>query len=390
MVLWKLAWRNLAGAGLRTWLNVLVLGLSFILIIWGKGLVDGMEVQLTDAMTKIELGNAGQIWHVKYDPEDSLTLQDAHGTIPAEVHDEIKRGVAAPIYITSGSVYPNGRVKSVLIKGIDPDQKVLDIPSATLKGHSDDIIPALIGMRMAKSCGLEVGSEIMMRWRDSKGVFDARLVTIVHIMNTVVMTIDKDQLWLPLEKLQEIMESPNEATLIALDEPVTLPAGTVLWKYKDLDSLMKVVIELVQTKNSGGNIFYALIFCIALLAIFDTQVLSIFRRKKEMGMLMALGLTRGRVIRLFTLEGSMHGILAFIAGGILGSPLFYYFAVKGYTMPGGVEDMGLPIGNVIYAKFGAGLLIGTTALLFLTVVIVSFLPTRRISKLTPTDALRGK
>ena len=140
----------------------------------------------------------------EYDPEDPLTLLDAHGVIPGEIQGGINRGVAAPIYITSGSVYPNGRVKSVLIKGIDPDQKVLDIPSATLKGHQDDIIPALIGRRMAKSCGLEVGSEIMMRWRDSKGVFDARLVTIVHIMNTVVMTIDKDQLWLPLDKLQEL------------------------------------------------------------------------------------------------------------------------------------------------------------------------------------------
>lgn len=390
MVLWKLAWRNLAGAGLRTWLNVLVLGLSFILIIWGKGLVDGMEVQLTDAMKKVELGDAGQAWHIEYDPDDPLTLADAHGKLPEEILEAEKEGTAAPIFITSGSVYPDGRVKSILIKGISTDQKVLDIPSDKLKGYSEDIIPGMIGSRMANSCGLEVGNEIMMRWRDSKGVFDARMVTIVHIFNTVVMSIDKDQVWLPLDLLQELMESPGEATLVALDEPLELPAGTIIWTYKDMDDLLKVVIDLVQTKNAGGNIFYGLIFCIALLAIFDTQVLSIFRRKREMGMLMAMGLTRGRVIRLFTLEGSMHGILAFIAGGILGSPLFYYFAVTGYQMPGGMEDLGLPLGNIIYAKFGAGLLLGTTFLLFITVMIVSFLPTRRISKLTPTDALRGK
>jgi len=49
----------------------------------------------------------------------------------------------------------------------------------------------------------------------------------------------------------------------------------------------------------------------ALLAVFDTQVLAIFRRRKEMGTLMALGMTRWDIISLFTLEGSLLGILAF-------------------------------------------------------------------------------
>jgi ABC-type antimicrobial peptide transport system permease subunit len=65
-------------------------------------------------------------------------------------------------------------------------------------------------------------------------------------------------------------------------------------------------------------------------------------------------------------------------------------AVNGYTVPGGTEDFGMAIGNTIYSKYGPGLLLGTTFTLFLTVVLVSYLPTRRILKLTPTDALRGK
>ncbi len=105
---------------------------------------------------------------------------------------------------------------------------------------------------------------------------------------------------------------------------------------------------------------------------------------------MAMGLTRAKVIGLFTLEGSMNGLLAFGAGFILGSPLFYYMAVHGYTIPGGMDDFGMALGNTIYAKYGAGLMLGTTSLLFATVVLVSWLPTRKISKLTPTDALRGK
>jgi putative ABC transport system permease protein len=39
----KLAWRNLIGAGLRTWLNVLVLSFSFVVIIWLNGVMKGWD-----------------------------------------------------------------------------------------------------------------------------------------------------------------------------------------------------------------------------------------------------------------------------------------------------------------------------------------------------------
>ena len=128
----------------------------------------------------------------------------------------------------------------------------------------------------------------------------------------------------------------------------------------------------------------------ALLAIFDTQVLSIFRRKKEMGTLMALGMPRANIIGLFTLEGAMHGLLAFGLGAVYGIPLLMFSAAKGFTLPPMADNIGLAISDTIYPVYGTGLVVGTTLLVLITVTIVSFLPTRKISKLKPTDALRGK
>jgi len=215
-------------------------------------------------------------------------------------------------------------------------------------------------------------------------------VEIVHIMNTVVQTVDRNQIWIPIVDLQAMSDMDGQATMIALNEPFEGTPSSPAWVYRDLGFLLRDTKDMITAKNAGGNIMYGILFAIALLAIFDTQVLSIFRRKKEMGTLMALGLTRAKVIAVFTLEGSLNGILAFSAGFILGSPLFYYMAVHGYTIPGGAEDFGMALGNTIYAKYGAGLMVGTTSLLLATVIIVSWLPTRKISKLTPTDALRGK
>ncbi len=124
MVLLTLAYRNLMGAKLRTWLNILVLAFSFILIIWGKAVVIGMGDQIMDAMKDVELGHGGQLWHPDFDIEDPLTINDAHIRVPDALNASIAEGEIAPILMATGNIYPDGKVRAALIRGISPDQKI--------------------------------------------------------------------------------------------------------------------------------------------------------------------------------------------------------------------------------------------------------------------------
>ena len=144
-------------------------------------------------------------------------------------------------------------------------------------------------------------------------------------------------------------------------------------------------------KNVGGYIMFLFLLSLALVAIFDTQVLSIFRRQKEIGTHIALGMTQGQVVRLFTIEGAMHAVLAAILGAIYGIPFLAWQAKIGYAMPiDNTEEFGMAIAEKIYPVYSIGLIIATISIVFLVTTIVSYLPTRRISKLKPTDAIRGK
>jgi len=384
----KLALRNILGAGLRTWLNVVVLSFAFVAIIWTQGLYEGMNAQAERASVAAALGG-GQYWQEHYDPLDVLSLGEAHAAVPDSLQSLIADGKATAILAVQGTLYPKGRIQSVLIKGIDPDQKVLSLPSHFLKAEGDRI-PALIGSRMAKSTGLEVGDTVILRWRDAHGAFDARDIEIVQVMKTVVQTIDQGQVWIPLSILRVLAGMEGEASL------VVVAAGTLErpeepgWIFRDLDFLLSDIRQLVQTKTAGATILYTVLILLAMLAIFDTQVLSIFRRKKEMGTLMALGFTRGRVIRLFTLEGALHGVLAAILAALYGIPLLTWYARQGWAMPEAMDSYGFAIGEKLFPIYSVGLVAGTTILVLVITTIVSFLPTRRIAKLKPTDALRGR
>ena len=147
---------------------------------------------------------------------------------------------------------------------------------------------------------------------------------------------------------------------------------------------------LIEADEPNAAVMYIILLALAAMGIFNAQVLSIFRRRKEIGTLMALGMTRSRVVGLFTIEGGLNAFLASILALILFGPILWYFAVYGIPLPLDYSDMGLIIAKRLIPVYTMGLLISTTAIISIIVLIVSYIPSRRIAKMKPTDALRGK
>jgi ABC-type lipoprotein release transport system permease subunit len=390
MLIFRLAFRNIVGAGLRTWLNVFVLSAAFVLIVWVQGMMEGMNRTLVTAKMETELGG-GQYWSRSYDPYDPLTYEDSHTPLSEDLRNLISSGAATAVLVTSGAIYPEGRIRSAVIVGMEPDQQILNLPSHELDLPGDDVVPAMIGTEMARETKLGVGDYVTVRWRDANGTFDADEVRIAQVVNFAVPGMDRGQIWVPLGELQRMLDVPGEASLVVVEEGFEArPLGDQAWIWHDLDFLLEDVLELIKFKSGGTYILYALMLFMALLAIFDTQVLAIWRRRKEIGTLMALGMDRARVIALFTVEGAMHGILALGVGAVYGIPVLALTMAKGIVVPQMMSDMGMPVPHVLYPSYGLSLVVGTTLLVLVSVTIVSMLPASNIAKLKPTDALRGK
>ncbi len=388
MLTLKLALRNILSAGLRTWLSVVALSFSFVAIIFIQGFYNGLNDQVERA-TIDALYAGGQYWQRAYDPYDPLSLEDAHNVVPPDLQSLVAGKEATPILIRGGTIYPHGRFRSVLLKGIDPGQTILSIPSALLRDSAQGI-PALIGSRMAGSIGAQKGDIITVQWRDVHGTFDVRDVYIVAVFMSTVQDIDNEQIWIPLDRLRQLTRMENEATIVVLDKSVAPVMNIADWNFKDLSFLLQDLHTLVRMKSVGAGILYLLLLFLAMLAIFDTQVLSIWRRRKEMGTLMALGMTRTKVIGLFTVEGALHSMLAALVAALYGIPLLAFAANTGFRLPNAADSMGFAIGEKLFPAYSPALVIGTTMLVCLVTTIVSFLPTRKIAHLKPVDALRGK
>lgn len=385
MLAFKLAFKNLIGAGLRTWLNVAVLSFAFVLIIFYNGMIDGWNRQGIKDTIEWEIGQ-GQFWHPEYDKFDPYTIQDSHSELSDEVNSEIRKGNITPILISQATLYPDGRVQSAILKGIDPNQEILKLPTADLVNIQDEYA-AIIGKRMAETTRLKVGDKVLVRWRDKNGTFDAREIKIASIFRSDVPTSDNGQVYISLPVLQKMTNMENQASILVTGENFS-KTKIKNWVFKDKDFLLSDLTNIIKSKRVGGIIMEGILLIIALLAIFDTQVLSIFRRQKEIGTYIALGLTRKQVVGIFTVEGGAHSILAALLGAAYGIPLFIWLDTIGISF--GTQDMGITVAETIYPYYSIGLILTTLLLVIVSATIVSYIPAKKIAKMKPTDALKGK
>lgn len=390
-MLFKIAIKNLLGARLRTWLNVFVTALSFFMIILFSAMYDGMREHAKQVTIDTEIAG-GAYWHPQYDPLDPITFEDAHATLPSAVKTLVNQGKAFPVLVSQATIYPDGRIMPVIMKGILPEQNIVNMPTQMLANHQEITIPVLIGRSMANNAKLEVGDTFTIRWLDANQTYDADEGTVVHIMDTENFKLDIGHVWIPLQKAQTMLAMEEEATYVTYAKGLSIEENRGDWIPRDVKFLIRDMEALIEADEPNAAIMYIILLCFAAMGIFNAQVLSIFRRGKEIGTLMALGMTRSRVVGLFTIEGGLNALLAGIMTVIFFGPLLWYVGVNGIWLGVDYSDgaMGIIVEKYLIPVYSVKLVVTTTIVVSFIVLIVSYIPSRRIAKMKPTDALRGK
>jgi len=385
----KIALKNLLGASLRTILNVFVTSFSFFVILLMSGMYDGMLQHAKNVTIDTEIAG-GAYWHPNYDPLDPMSFEDAYSVVPNEIKILVNQQKAFPVLVSQVSIYPGGRIMPAILKGIPPDQNIVNMPTQSLDGFDDGTIPVLIGKGMANNTKLNVGDSFTIRWLDVNSTYDADEGTVVYIMDSENFKIDMGHIWLPLDIAQSMLAMEDQATYVTYNKGLTEVNNKGEWINRDVNYLVQDMEAMIEADKPGAQIMFMILLALAAMGIFNAQVLSIFRRGREIGTLMALGMTRLRVVSLFTLEGGLNAILSVIATLIIFGPVLWYFGTSGIPLPIDYSEMGLIMAKRLIPVYSIGLILSTTILVSIIVLIVSYMPSRKISHMKPTDALRGK
>lgn len=398
MLLLRTAMKNLAGTGIRMWLNVAVISVSMIVILWAEALYEGLIMKMLDAVNATEVGG-GHLAASEFDRDDRLSYRDS----PREMTDGMKTlaraGKAVPVLFFDCTVYRGGRAMSATMKGLGPVHGILTIPTDRLSipapkpsNPLEGPVPAVLGTRMAQSLKISQGDRFVVKWRDSSGSFDAADFIAAEIMSTRNTRVDEGSIWLNIETLWKMTGLADRISYLQLadEADLALPdAGGPKWRRLSPGDLTRWILALIETDKKNAKIVYALLLFLCSVGIFNAQIVSVFKRRREIGVLMALGLRRRQVVALFTLEGVLACLIAAAIMPILGAPVFYWSAVIGFSS-GYADGMGMPLPERMLAHYDAALVVKTLAVVLGIMTLVSWLPVARISKMVPSKAITGR
>ena len=384
---WSIAKKNFSRQGLRASLNVLVTALSIIALIFMLSLLNGFQAQATRNVINTDIGG-GHYRAPGFDILSPSKWEDYTVKVPdtlLRLHNKDK----AEVLVVQGQLYPNRRLYPVQIRGISMDQSLLQLPLDNLKTFSanfDDLIPVVVGAKMAKKAHLYKGDTLTLKWRDRSGAVDAKDIIIIDVGDILNPRVDEGVVWLRLDHLRLMTDRKNEVSWVAVKHYIGLISE---FEFQPVEFLMSDLLALWRQDRMNSKILWAILMTLVCISVFNTQMLNIFKRQKEIGTLMALGMDSQRIVRIFTLEGCLAAIWALVVALLLGLPFFIWFQGVGFDVSH-LSESTLPIRETIYPDYQPMEIIYSLIIVFILIVASSWFPVKKITRLDPTMALRGR
>ena len=300
---------------------------------------------------------------------------------------EATPGVAAvsPI-ISAGGLAVRGEVsKSIAISGVELERydRIVRLRSKVVEGEAR-LGPGegIIGRELATDLGVRVGDRVNIV---TGAVTDALRVTA--LVDFGVRDLNRRAVIVPLRAAQSLVGLPGGATSIelVLDDVWAAPEISASlakrWPYK-VESWQDANPQLVaalSAQSVSTALIRVVVMIVVALGIASVLIVSVVQKRREIGILRAMGATRGQVLRIFLLQGAIVGAL----GSALGIALAFVLISAFMAFVHGAD--GLPLFAI---SLPPSLAFGVAAVATLCGVLAAVAPARRAAALDPAQAIR--
>ena len=397
---WKNVWRN------RT--RSLIIMIAILLGIFGGlfmiAFMQGMTEQRLSNALRTEVSHL-RIHSAKY-PEnnDFNQYMDSLNALTEFLEkDEHIQGISTRILINSlASTAETGA--GVKITGIDPDNEktVTDVYSKIIDGayfEGTKRKPIVIGEKLAKKLKARVRSKIVLQLQDTSGQTFPSAFRVAGIYKTSNTAFDEMNVFVRNSDLREASGfTENQAHEIALylndRESVDLLDAKLESEFPEYNietwSEGNAILAYMSEAMDQYMIIFILIILFALFfGIANTMLMAILERRKELGMLMAIGMKRFKVFRMIMYETIFLSLVGAMLGIGIAFATIAYLANKGLNLSvwsEGLEAIGYD--PIVYFRLDTSYLLQVVAMVVITGILASILPAIKALKLNPADALR--
>lgn len=404
----KMAWRNLWRNKRRTVILLCAMMAGLVGVLFSIGLTNSWLIQIKDNAVRTFEG------HIKIHARGFFDRPVIENTMPGLgprlaglAADPRVVGVAERI-VLQGLLSTASQSRIITVVGIDTaaESSVSTIPGAVGQGvYLDDWErpgkPVLIGRRLAERIERGLGKKIvLMAQRYGDNEVGSAAFRIAGIFDSGNDGFDEAHVYIRGEDAQAMMGLGTRVTeavvmlgeiedsdLMAPELAARLddPALEVLsWRER-----MPFVDQTIEMTRQMMIPYYAVFYLAMAFGIVNTLLMAVGERSHEIGVMMAIGMNRHRMIALILIESFMTAAVAVALGSLVGCGIIAWFGARGIDLSALAEGLAyMGVSRVIYPELRVVDVVGAGLAGFAVALLVALYPAWRASRLAPVEAIR--
>jgi len=295
--------------------------------------------------------------------------------------------------------------KGSVIIGVDPvaENKITNLQKWVKKGEyllpGDDGI--LVASDLAKYLHVDVGDSLVLYGQGFHGVMAAGIYPVKGILNFPSPELNKQFIYMDLKTCQSFFSAQNRLTSLVLmvKDHYHLPTAMRHLKSEikppfmimSWDELQPELVSMIEADKAGGLFMKAILYMIITFGIFGTILMMIQERKRELGVMIAIGMQRARLGTILFIETFFMGLLGTLAGMVASVPLAYYFYRNPYPLSGDAAKTMIDMGIEPYMYFSMhpSVFYRQAIAVFIITLVIAFFPLYKSFSIKLTSALKA-
>ncbi len=401
----KIAWRNLWRNKRRTLITVASIFFGVLISTIMSSLQDGTYGNMIDMMVKLSSGYL-QVQHPEYRENKSInntfspTEEMLNKINAVDKVTSVSQRLESFALMSSG---PNTRGGAVIGFEPDKDKHTSNLQNWMHKGRflekGDNGI--LLSYNIARHLGMEVNDTLVLISQGYHGVTAAGVYPVKGILKFATPQLNNIGVFMDISTAQEFYSAYEMVSSLMimvdgytdvhraeknLDEITSGDHAILTWQ-----ELNPEMVQFLESDKAGAVVMKAILYIVIGFGIFGTIIMMVAERRRELGVMVAVGMQKIKLSLILFYETILIGIIGVITGFIASIPVIFILVEKPIPLPDELADAYLQYGFEPYLFFGTApsVFVNQVITVFIITLIISLYPVLKVKNLKVTNALRA-
>jgi len=398
----SLAWRNVWRNSRRSGVTIAAMAFALLTMLAYGTLSEGMLEKSEASLLDLEVGDV-QAFALEYRDKPSLYERVENDAAVVGALEDAGMLVASRL-LGSGLIAFEQNSAGANLRGIDVlrDARVSKIGERVVRGswlQPEDIEGVVVGYRLAKILNADVGDEVVLLSQAADGSTANALFTVRGVLGSSTEAVDRGGVFLTQAAFREffvvdegahqliVRRSDGESLAVTAERVVKLAPGLDVVTWRDL---MPTVAQMLDNAKVSSAVMMLIVYTAIGIVLLNAMLMAVFERIREFGVLKALGVEPGGVLRLIFAETLLMTLCALALGLLLSIPALWYLSSVGLDIGSNVDFAGLAIDSQWVAVVHPGAFVNPIVTLVVVVFAATLYPAIRAARLEPLEALRHR